>query len=50
MKTLDVGLQTAATALLALGLSAIGANFWQGAIEIALGIVCYVVYEFTPAA
>ena len=38
-------LQTAATALVALGISSISGNLWTGVIELVLGIACYVVYE-----
>lgn len=45
----NVGLQVAATGLVALGVETIKGDLISGGIEIVLGIALYLVYELTPA-
>lgn len=49
MNTVNVSLQVLATGLVALGVQTIGSNLVEGAVEVLLGIVLYVVYEFVPS-
>jgi hypothetical protein len=44
----NVAFNVVATGLVSLGVTSITSNFWQGVIEVALGIVLYAVYEFIP--
>lgn len=44
----NVGLQTVATGLVALGATSISSNLVAGAVEIVLGIVVYTAYELLP--
>ncbi len=43
-------LLTAATALVSLGAATIATNLIAGSVQVALGIICFIVYEKTPTS
>lgn len=48
MTTLNVGLQVLGVGLVSTGVATIGTSLFAGAVEIILGIGCYLAYELTP--
>jgi len=44
----NVTLQVLGTGLVAAGVTTFTSNWVAGAVEIALGIIAYIVYEFVP--